>query len=131
MTIELTYLAWTALLTGALWLPYVTAQVMVNGLLTPDNYTDPSTRPPLPAWGLRANRAHMNAVESFAPFAVMVLIIHVTEQSNSTTAMLCMAFFWLRLVHAVVHLAGWPFLRTVVFTLAWLVEVGLFWQIVT
>ena len=131
MTPELTYLAWTAFLTGALWVPYVTAQVMVNGLLTPRDYTDPASPRPLPYWGMRANRAQLNAVESFAPFAAMVLILHLTGQENATTATLCMAFFWLRLVHAVVHLMGLAYVRTVVFTLAWLVEVGLFWQIVT
>ena len=131
MTPELTYLAWTAFLTGALWLPYVAAQVMANGFLTPQDYADPASPRPLPPWGLRANRAQMNAVETFAPFAAMVLILQVSSQTNATTATLCMAFFWLRLIHAVVHLMGWPYIRTIVFTLGWLVEVGLFWQIIT
>ena len=130
MTVDLTYLAWTALLTGALWLVYITAQVMTHGFLTPQNYKDPTPRP-VPLWGMRANRAHINAVESFAPFAAMVLILHVTAQANDTTAMLCMAFFWLRLAHAVVYLLAVPYLRTGLFTLAWIAELGLFWQIIT
>ncbi len=130
MTIELTYLAWTAFLTGALWLPYVTCQTLTNGLLEPVNYTDPAQRP-MPLWGVRGNRAQMNAVEAFAPFAAMVLILHATGQENATTAFLCASFFWLRLVHAAVFLAGIPYIRTVIFTLAWIAEVGLFWQIVT
>ena len=130
MTPDLTYLAWTAFLTGALWLPYVTCQVMTNGFLTPQNYTDPTPRP-VPLWGMRANRAHLNAVETFAPFAAMVLILHATGQENTTTAFLCASFFWLRVIHAAVFLAAVPYIRTGVFTLTWIAEVGLFWQIVT
>ena len=68
MTSELYYLAYTALLTAALWVVYIASQVMANGFLTPQNYDDPTPRP-VPNWGKRANRAHLNAVESFAPFA--------------------------------------------------------------
>ena len=47
MTTDLSYLACTAMLTAALWIPYIIAQVMTNGLLTPDNYVDPTPRPAL------------------------------------------------------------------------------------
>ena len=130
MTPDLTYLAWTALLTGSLWLVYVTCQVMTNGFLARQDYIDPTPRP-VPFWGMRANRAHVNAVEAFAPFAAMVLILQATGQANGTTAFLCASFFWLRVIHAVVFLLAIPYIRTGVFTLAWIAEVGLFWQIVT
>ena len=130
MTSELYYLAYTALLTAALWIVYIASQVMTNGFLTPQNYDDPTPRP-VPNWGKRANRAHLNAVESFAPFAALVLIIHVTAQQTSTTAFLCMAFFWLRLIHAAVYLAAVPYVRTLVFTLGFICVLGLFWQVIT
>ena len=44
-TTELTYLALTAILTGALWIPYFVCQVMTNGFLAGENYTDPSHDP--------------------------------------------------------------------------------------
>jgi uncharacterized MAPEG superfamily protein len=130
MTSELHYLAYTALLTAALWIVYIASQVQANGFLTPQNYDDPTPRP-VPNWGKRANRAHLNAVESFAPFAALVLIIHVTAQQNSTTAFLVMAFFWLRVIHAIVYLAAIPYVRTGVFTLGFICVLGLFWQAVT
>ena len=34
MSVELTYLALTALLTAALWIPYIVSQVMTNGFLS-------------------------------------------------------------------------------------------------
>jgi len=102
---------------------------MTNGFLTPENYVDPKPRP-VPLWGERANRAHLNAVESFAPFAALVLIAHVTGRADATTAFCAMAFFWLRLAHAIVYWLGLPFIRTIVFTLAWIAVVVLFVHVV-
>jgi len=76
MTTDLKYLAYTAILTATLWIPYVVCQVMSNGFLAPANYVDPAPRP-VPLWGRRADRAYLNAVESFAPFAALVIIAHV------------------------------------------------------
>ena len=129
MTTDLTYLAYTALLTGSLWIPYVISQVVTNGFLTPANYVDPTPRP-LPVWGKRADRALMNAVEVFAPFAALVLIAQVAGKASETTAWWSMFFFWARLAHAVVYLAGVPYIRTVTFTLGWVAVVGLFWAVV-
>lgn len=55
MSTEMMYLAWAALLTAALWIPYVIAQVASNGLLNAGNYTDPTARP-VPLWGPRAHQ---------------------------------------------------------------------------
>ena len=130
MSIELTYLALTALLTAALWIPYIVAQVMTNGFLSGENYIDPTPRP-VPLWGQRANRAHINAVEAFAPFAALVLIAHVAGKENAMTAFWTLAFFWLRLVHAVVFLFAVPFIRTLVFTLGFVAVCGLAWAVLT
>ncbi len=129
MTTDLQYLAYTALLTASLWIPYIVAQVMTNGLLAPQNYLDPKPRP-VPLWGQRANRAHLNAVEAFAPFAALVLIAHVAGKADATTALCSVAFFWLRLAHAVVYWLGLPYIRTLVFTLGWVTVVVLFLKVV-
>jgi uncharacterized MAPEG superfamily protein len=112
MTPDLQYLAWTAVLTASLWIPYVVSQVVNNG--------------PLEPWGRRADRAYLNAVETFAPFAALVIVVHLAGKANSMTAFWAAWFFWFRLAHALVYLAGIAYLRTVVFTLAWLGVLGLF-----
>ena len=61
MSADLKYLAFTAILTASLWIPYVISQVKTNGPLKPQNYLDPTQRP-LPLWGKRADRAYINAV---------------------------------------------------------------------
>ncbi|RBP14330.1 MAPEG family protein [Roseiarcus fermentans] len=129
MSAELRYLAYTAFLTAALWIPYIVCQVQTNGLLAPANYVDPKPRD-VPLWGARAYRAHLNAVETFAPFAALVLIAHVAGKENAMTAFWTLAFFWVRLIHAVVYLAGWPFIRTLAFVLGFVAVCGLFWEVI-
>ena len=128
MTTDLKYLAYTAMLTAALWIPYVVSQVMANGFLTPANYKDPTPRT-VPLWGKRADRAYLNAVEVFAPFAALVVIVQLTGKADATTAFWAMWFFWMRLAHAAVYLAGVPYVRTIVFTLGWVGVVGIFWEV--
>ena len=48
MTTDLWYLAFTAMLTAALWIPYIVCQVMTNGPLSGENYIDPAPRPGAP-----------------------------------------------------------------------------------
>jgi uncharacterized MAPEG superfamily protein len=81
MTSDLKYLAYTAMLTATLWIPYVVSQVKTNGPLTPGNYKDPTPRP-VPLWGKRADRAYLNAVEAFAPFAALVVAAQLTGKSR-------------------------------------------------
>ena len=129
MSTDLKYLAFTAILTASLWIPYIAAQVMANGMLSPQNYVDPTPRP-VPLWGRRADRTYLNAVESFAPFAALVLVAHVAGKANAMTAFWAMFFFWMRLIHAVVYLAAIPYVRTLVFTAGYVAVVGIFWEVV-
>jgi uncharacterized MAPEG superfamily protein len=120
MTTELRYLLFSAMLTSILWLPVVIGYVSARGLLQPKDYVSAPTSA-LPDWVNRANRAHMNAVESFATFAAVVLIAHMVGVSDSVTQLCAAIFFWARLVHAIVHVTGFSRLmaRTVIFTVAW------------
>lgn len=129
MTKDMTYLAWSALLTSAIWIPYITSLVMANGFLTPANYKDPTPRP-APNWGLRANRTHINAVESFAPFAALVIVAHITDTANDATAMWAGVYFWSRVAYTIVYLLGIPYLRTIVFTASFVSVVAIFLQVI-
>ena len=126
---ELTYLAYTAILTATLWIPYIACQVLTNGFLKPQNYADPTPRP-VPLWGKRAERVYMNAIETFAPFAVLVIVLQLVGKSNSTTVFLVTAFFWLRVAHAIVYWLAIPYIRTLVFTLVYACVVGLFVELI-
>src|SRR5258708_31926683 len=123
MSTDLKYLAFTALLTAALWIPYVVCQVMTNGPLQPSNYVDPTQRP-LPLWGKRADRTYINAVETFAPFAALVIVAHLAGKANAMTAFWATSYFWLRLAHAVVYLLGIPSLRPTPLTIGYWAVAG-------
>ena len=120
MNVELQYLLLTAILTGVLWIPVVIGYVKTRGLLTPEDYRSAPTSE-LPDWVNRANRAHLNAVENFAPFAAVVLIAQLMDDSNAVTVKCAAIFFFARLAHALIHLSGIGFMmaRTIAFNTAW------------
>jgi uncharacterized MAPEG superfamily protein len=121
MTPELSYLLFTAVLTGVLWIPVVVGYVKTRGPLQPSDYVTAPTSP-LPAWVNRANRAQVNAVENLATFAPVVLIAHAAGVSTSVTVTCAAIYFYARLAHAIVHISGFSLFktRTVLFTIAWI-----------
>ncbi|HEV7574475.1 MAG TPA: MAPEG family protein [Caldimonas sp.] len=121
MKIELVYLLLTAILTGVLWIPVVIGYVSSRGALTDEAYKVAPTSA-LPPWVNRANRAHQNAVENFAPFAAVVLIAQIAAISTPVTVACAAVYFYARLAHALVHLSGTGLLkaRTILFTIAWI-----------
>jgi uncharacterized MAPEG superfamily protein len=121
MKTELVYLLLTALLTGLLWVPVVIGYVSSRGPLTAEAYRVAPTSP-LPPWVNRANRAHQNAVENFAPFAAVVLVAQFAGVSSATTVACAAVYFYARLAHAVVHISGFGHFRarTLIFTIAWI-----------
>ena len=132
MTTELTYLVLTAILTGLLWIPAVLGQVSARGTLKPDDYVTLPTSP-LPDWAIRANRAHINAVENFSAFAAVVIVAHLLGVSTGLTATAAVVFFWARLAHAVVFISGFKHFmaRTVIFTVAWLAFLVIAYEVLT
>ena len=129
MSADLFYLTLSAGLCVVLWIPYIAGMIMATGMPKAEDYRSlPS--PSLPDWVRRANRAHINMVESLPAFAALVLVAHVTGTANSTTAIAAAAFFWARVAHAVVFWLGVPYLRTLVFAVGVLAQLAIFIQIV-
>jgi uncharacterized MAPEG superfamily protein len=116
MTVDLKMLVWTAVLCVVLFLPYVLCRIVVWGLVPTVGY--PTNPPPLPLWAQRAQRAHLNLVENLGPFAVLVLVAQMTGAANATTALGATIFVWARIVQAVVHIFGIPWLRTGAFAVS-------------
>ena len=84
----------------------VMSQSAKTNPLTPEDYVKLRKQGDFPNWVRRANRAHINAVEQFGPFMALVLIAHMVQVSNSVTIWAAAIFFWARVVHAVVMIAG-------------------------
>jgi uncharacterized MAPEG superfamily protein len=127
MTVDLMMLVWTAILCIVLFLPYVLCRIGVWGLVTTVGY--PTNPPALPVWAGRAHRAHLNLVENIGPFMALVVVAHLAGVANATTALGATIFFWARLVQAVVHILGVPWLRTAAFFVSLAGEVMILGQI--
>jgi uncharacterized MAPEG superfamily protein len=67
----------------------------------------------------RALRAHRNMLESLPLFIALVLLAQVAGKANALTLLGARLFFWGRLAHWLIYIAGIPWLRT----LAWAVSV--------
>jgi len=110
MTPELTYLIWSIALTFVLVLIAVAGATLQVGL--PKLAGNRDGLPEMAGWAGRAARAHRNMLESLILFAVLVLAAHVAGVHNAMTLLGVQLFFWGRVAHALIYLAGIPWLRT-------------------
>ena len=111
MTLELTYLVWSVALTFALVLIAVAGATQEVGLPKLAGNRDGGL-PEMSGWAGRAARAHRNMLESLVLFAVLVLAAHIAGIHNAMTLLGAQLFFWGRVAHAGIYLAGIAWLRT-------------------
>ncbi len=129
MTTDLYMLALAAGITIVMWLPYILAHIVNVGMAAALTYR--ADDEPLPAWAARAKKAHYNAIENLVPFAALVVVAHLTGAANEATAAAAVTYFWARLAHYGLYVAGIPFGRTITFAVGWLAMAYILWQIVT
>ena len=116
MTPDLTLLVWSAVLAFVLMLVAVAgAQLQVGLPMLMGNRED---MPPIVGWAGRARRAQLNMLEYLVLFAILVLVAQISGKTNAMTLLGCQIFFWARLVHAIVYIAGVPWLRTAVWAVS-------------
>jgi uncharacterized MAPEG superfamily protein len=118
MTTELFWLTLVLSAVALMPFPYVLDRLISRGLLQTMANPTPND-PPLAPWAQRAQRAHVNAIENLVVFAPAVLVVHLVEIGNHTTAFACQLYFFSRLVHYVVYTAGIPIVRTLAFFAGW------------
>ena len=73
----------------------------------------------LDQWAQRLYKAQMNLVENLTPFAILVIITHLTGVSNEMTAIGARMFFWSRLAQIILHTLGVSWGRTLTFIIGW------------
>jgi len=114
MTTDLWMLVWTTLLCLLMPTAYLIGRMQTPGGM---EWAFGNREGPLeiPDWAARAERAHRNLIENLGPFAVLVLVAHVSGHANATTALGATIFFWARVAHFAVYSAGLIGVRTAVF----------------
>lgn len=117
MTPELTYLLWSVILTFVLIMIPAGDALLKNGLTiqggSRDNVPEPSV------FNKRAQRLRDNMLENMVLFAPLVLIANAADISSMLTITGAKIFFFARMAHAIVYLAGWPMIRPLI----WFVSV--------
>ena len=117
------FVALSGVLGILLWTPYVVARMVVWGLPTfLNNYPAgfPAKQPEQPLWAARAQRAHLNLLETLPAFLAVVLAASVlAPAAGPVVGMWAAVFFWARVVHAVVYTLGVPYVRTPVYLASW------------
>jgi uncharacterized MAPEG superfamily protein len=109
MSIELTMLALSVALLFVLVLIQATAGTQAQGLMKMANARDDLGPPSV--WQARTKRCVDNHREGLIMFAPLVLIAAHQEISTTMTVWGAQLFFYSRVAHAVVYLAGLPYIR--------------------
>jgi uncharacterized MAPEG superfamily protein len=117
MTTELTMLIMSAGLLMVTLAIQASAGVISNGLLTQVGPRD--TLPEPRVFHARATRLRANMMENLLLFAPVVLVAHAAGITNDLTILGAQLFFFGRLGHGIIYLAGWPLIRPVCFAIAW------------
>ncbi len=113
MSVELTMLFYSTILAFVLVVIPATKAILDNGAMTQAGARDDLPEPGV--FRKRANRLVANMYENLLLFAIVVLIANAAGISNETTVQGAQLFFYARVAHAVIYLAGWPMIRP----LAW------------
>ncbi|TQV75824.1 MAPEG family protein [Denitrobaculum tricleocarpae] len=118
---EIFWLAATALMTALFWAPYTMNRMAVRGLMR--TLGNPAVDDaPHADWAERSIKAHKNGVENFTIFAPLALAVVALGIGDALTGTACMVYFFARLAHFVVYTAGIPGLRTIAFTVGFIVQ---------
>ena len=128
MTPEIYYLIWSAALTLALAVVAVTGAQLQVGL--PTLAGNREGLPEMTGWAGRAERAHRNMLENLVLFAILVFAAKAVGVSNATTMLGAQLFFWGRVAHAVLYIAGIPWARTAAWGVSIVGLILIFWQLV-
>ena len=127
MKTELLYLALVTALTGFLWVPYILDRLLVRGLMDAVGYPD-NPKPQSP-WAQRLMKAHANAVENLVVFASLVLLAHAAGVTSTAIGTATVVYFWARVVHALAYTFAVPWVRTLCFTIGFLAQAVIAWQL--
>jgi uncharacterized MAPEG superfamily protein len=115
MTIELTMLVYSVVLLVIVIAIQATAGILAQGLPamagSRDNLGEPSP------FQSRSKRVAENHKEGLLLFAPLVLVASAAGISTELTVLGAQLFFYSRIAHALIYLAGWPWIRP----LAWFV----------
>jgi uncharacterized MAPEG superfamily protein len=127
MTTELNYLAWAAILTALIRIPWMLNKVAVRGLSVVSRY--PQESEPLSGWAHRLWVAHEDSVDNLVVFGALIVVLHLAGESTTVTVAAAAVYFWARLVHVIVYAFAIPWVKTVAHVAGLAALLVLAWQV--
>lgn len=123
MTIELRWMLFTALFAASLWIPYVVGVNITDFPGKNEQFVRPPDHQGMTPWVHRSFRAQANLIEQLLPFAIVVLIGSAAGISTSVTRITVIAFFAVRVLHAIGYISGVARkpLRPMLYLTGWLI----------
>ncbi len=102
--------------------------VQLSKILKPGtvNHHPRAQQAALNGWGARSLAAHLNGFETFAPFAVAVLVAHISGAASGLVDILAVVFVVSRVLYVALYLADLASLRSLVWSVGWIVTLVLF-----
>jgi uncharacterized MAPEG superfamily protein len=113
MSVELQMLVWSVVLGLAQLFLAATLGTQQRGLAWNAGARDDVPKPLTGVAG-RVDRALHNFLETFAFFAVAVLVVTATARNDAQTALGAQIYLWSRVAYVPVYAAGIPYLRTLI-----------------
>jgi uncharacterized MAPEG superfamily protein len=108
----------------AMFLPYAAVVLAKSGGV--DNHAPRATLAALTGWRQRADWAHRNHFEAFAPFAAAVIVAELAHGAQAKIDLVAGAFIVLRIVYTGLYIADLATLRTIAWSLGFICVLALF-----
>jgi uncharacterized MAPEG superfamily protein len=116
MNVELTMLVFSVGLLLVILLTQGTIGVLANGAAAQAGARDGLPQPS--DLHARVTRLRANMIENLLLFAPIVLVAQAIDISNAMTVLGAQLFFYARVAHAIIYMAGWPWIRPLAFAIA-------------
>jgi uncharacterized MAPEG superfamily protein len=129
MTTELDYLAAVTILTLFMRVPWMLNKVSVRGLKVVVGY--PEEPVPLSGWAHRLWVAHEDALQSLLIFAILVVVVHLSNAADATTRIVAAVYFWARALHVCAYLLVLPWVKTVAYLVGFGAQLWFAWVLVS
>lgn len=112
MSLELSYLLWSALLAFVYMMAQAGAYRLQNGLVEADPNRD--VQPPPDVFTARATRALRNFHETYPIFIVLVVVAEFTGRGGPLTGWGAAIWFWARAAYLPIYVGGLGLVRSAV-----------------
>ncbi len=128
MGVELPLLVWSTVLCGVYISPQALLYRIQHGFVY--SATSRDHEPPPNIWTARGNKALRNFLETYPVFIALAVAIELSGRTEPVTQWGAHIWFWSRWVYLPLYVLGVPYLRTMIWCVAAIGLLMMFWGVV-